>query len=655
MSGSGEARIVAERYLLLERLGRGGMGTVWRATDQVLGRTVAVKEVHLGGGGEGVATQVQRAHREARAIAGLSHPGVINIYDLVADDSGLWLVMELVDGPSLADHVARDGVLAPSTVAGIGRQLLAALEAVHATGALHRDIKPGNVLLRRDGRVVLCDFGIAALAGTAPLTTDGGVVGSLEYIAPERLRGQPAGPASDLFSLGCTLCALLSGSSPFARPEAAAVLHAVAYEEAVLPAAAGPLGPVLAALLSKDPAARPSVAETVRMLESGPTVPAVPAVPARDAAGPRGAAGGAGAAGGPSGAGAPGRSEGSDVREPDVQGPGVQAPGERAPGVRGDAGAPGGPGGPGVAGGKASRRRRRPVLLAAAALLAVGAVTAGLLASRATSGAGEDGGTGAAPSGRPSAGQGGPGPGRNPSTDGGDPAAASLHRVDAAMPVPGAGNPRAPGRYWLFGGTSYLRARIAPSADVVRERLTVLKPLDSWRASIGKLPAFRDGIDAVLRVPGHRTEYWVFAGARYLRLRVADNGAYDDTLVAGPAPISDWDGAFEGLPGEGIDAVMPVPDDPEQVWVFSGDRYVRTRLDGEQPGGKVEVGPSRVDSWKNTFGRVPGFRTGIDEAMPVPGKPNQFWVFAGSRYMRIGVTDGEYADTLLQGPRPLDI
>ncbi|MFD0467812.1 serine/threonine-protein kinase [Nonomuraea thailandensis] len=255
----------SDRYVLLDRLGSGGMGTVWRATDQLLGRTVAVKEMHLQATGKARADRAARAHREAHAIARISHPNVVNVHDLVIEDERLWLVMEFVDGPSLKDRVAAAGPMSPSDVAGVGLQLLSALEAVHAAGALHRDVKPANVLVRRDGRVVLCDFGIAALTGAGPLTETGAVVGSYEYIAPERLNGGAVGPASDLFSLGVTLCVLL-GRSPFARPEAAGVLHAIARAEPELPPAAGPLRPVLEALLRKDPAARPSVAEASAMV-----------------------------------------------------------------------------------------------------------------------------------------------------------------------------------------------------------------------------------------------------------------------------------------------------------------------------------------------------------------------------------------------------
>ncbi|MFJ6700641.1 protein kinase [Streptomyces sp. NPDC091272] len=268
MSSTDGQRLVGGRYLLVEPLGRGGMGTVWRATDQVLERVVAVKETHPQPAGEAREERWERARREALAVARIAHPHVIDIYDLVHQDDRAWLVTEFVDGPSLADHVAQNGPLDVRRVAEIGAQLLDALGAVHAVGALHRDVKPANVLLRPDGAVVLCDFGIATLAGADSLTVPGGVLGSVEYIAPERLTGGDVGPASDLFSLGCTLAALIGGRSPFARQVPVASLHAVASEPAEIPAAAGPLGGLLESLLRKDPAERPAPEEVARVLRT---------------------------------------------------------------------------------------------------------------------------------------------------------------------------------------------------------------------------------------------------------------------------------------------------------------------------------------------------------------------------------------------------
>ncbi|MER6410162.1 serine/threonine-protein kinase [Streptomyces humidus] len=259
--GSGAERLIADRYLLHDVLGRGGMGTVWRAHDRLLDRPVAAKELHiLTHGDDEHLVRMRRAVREARAVARVPHPHVIGVYDLVESEDRLWIVMELVDGPSLAHHVARSGPLTPQHTAVLGLQVLDALEAVHAAGTLHRDVKPANVLLRRDGRAVLTDFGIAALDDGEFLTSTGQLVGSLEFMAPERVTGSQTGPASDLWSLGATLATVCGGESPFRRPGGPATLHAVAYDEPVLSERLGPLLPVVEALLRKSPQERPSAA-----------------------------------------------------------------------------------------------------------------------------------------------------------------------------------------------------------------------------------------------------------------------------------------------------------------------------------------------------------------------------------------------------------
>ncbi|WP_159048732.1 serine/threonine-protein kinase, partial [Streptomyces sp. NRRL F-4489] len=264
----GEGRLIGGRYRLGIRLGRGGMGTVWRATDEVLGRQVAVKELHL----DDVAAEPEarvrrdRAMREARAVAQVKHPNVIVVHDVVEQDGRPWIVMELVEGPSLADRLASAGPLAPDEAARIGRALLGALRAAHARGVLHRDIKPANVLLEDGGRVVLTDFGIAQLPGATTLTDAGGFVGSPEYTAPERMAGRDAGPAADLWSLGVLLCAALTGATPFRRDTMAGVLHAVVYEDIELPVGVGPLAEVVRGLLERDPRRRLDVDAAERML-----------------------------------------------------------------------------------------------------------------------------------------------------------------------------------------------------------------------------------------------------------------------------------------------------------------------------------------------------------------------------------------------------
>ncbi|MFC5953581.1 serine/threonine-protein kinase [Streptomyces pratens] len=261
-------RLIADRYLLHDILGRGGMGTVWRAHDQLLDRQVAAKELHIAtDGDEDHRVRLRRAVREARAVARVPHPHVVGVHDLVEYEGRLWIVMELVQGPSLADRVARSGPLTPQRTATLGLQLLGALRAVHDAGTLHRDVKPANVLLRPDGGAVLTDFGIAALDDGEFLTSSGQLVGSIEYMAPERALAQESGPASDLWSLGATLVTVCGGQSPFRRPAYPATLHAVVYDEAVLPERLGPLRPVVEALLRKGPGERPTAADVAVALQ----------------------------------------------------------------------------------------------------------------------------------------------------------------------------------------------------------------------------------------------------------------------------------------------------------------------------------------------------------------------------------------------------
>ncbi|MCQ0008819.1 serine/threonine-protein kinase [Actinomadura madurae] len=230
-------RLLARRYRLVTQVGRGGMGTVWQAHDEVLGRDVAVKEVILPHGltDEERAVHHKRTFREARTAARLGHPGVVTVYDVVEEDDRPWIIMELIKARSLDQVIKQDGPLEPRRAAEIGRQMLAALHAAHDAGVLHRDVKPSNVLITGTGRMgeraVLTDFGIATASGDATLTQTGLVMGSPAYIAPERARGRVAGPASDLWSLGVTLYAMLHGKSPFERPEPMAALVAVISDE----------------------------------------------------------------------------------------------------------------------------------------------------------------------------------------------------------------------------------------------------------------------------------------------------------------------------------------------------------------------------------------------------------------------------------------
>ncbi|MEV0734619.1 protein kinase [Streptomyces sp. NPDC050549] len=260
--------MVTGRYRLVESIGQGGMGRVWRAADEMLDRQVAVKEMRIDGlDPEDTRTRRERTLREARATARIDHPNVVRVYDVVDEGERLWIVMELVAGRSLERIMAEDGPVGPREAARIGLGLVAALRQVHAGGVLHRDIKPGNVLVEsRAQRVVLTDFGIAAIQDAKALTMVGMLVGSPDYMAPERISGRPQGPPSDIWSLGATLCAALGGRSPFSRDTTLATLHAVLYEEPELPPAAGPLREVLAALLEKEPSVRPGLEEVEEVL-----------------------------------------------------------------------------------------------------------------------------------------------------------------------------------------------------------------------------------------------------------------------------------------------------------------------------------------------------------------------------------------------------
>nr|WP_272921898.1 serine/threonine-protein kinase [Streptomyces sp. SID1034] len=251
-------QLLANRYRLGRLLGQGGMGAVWCAHDEQLGRDVAVKELRLPGhlGDAERQNWIARLDREARAAARLKHPGIITVHDRISGSDGRpWIVMELVDGGSLADLIETHGALTPQRAAVVGRQVAAALGAAHRMGITHRDIKPANILLEEE-RVVLTDFGIAALEGDATLTATGMIMGTPAFMAPEQVRGLPATAASDLWSLGATLYAAVEGRAPFAGTAPSAVLVAVATEPPIPAVRAGVLGPVLDGLLHKDPATR---------------------------------------------------------------------------------------------------------------------------------------------------------------------------------------------------------------------------------------------------------------------------------------------------------------------------------------------------------------------------------------------------------------
>ncbi|MFI7100867.1 serine/threonine-protein kinase [Streptomyces sp. NPDC050161] len=263
-------RVIDDRFELAQRLGGGGMGTVWRARDLALHRDVALKEVRpqsVDEDAESVRTLRARVLREARALARVDHPNVVTIHHIIdgGSDTYPWLVMELVTGGSLQDRFDR-GPMTPTDAARLGRDLLAALVAAHAHGIEHRDVKPANVLLRPDGRPVLTDFGIAALQGATRLTATDSVIGSPDYMAPERVRGRVGGPAADLWSLGMLLYVAVEGRNPLRRGSTLATLAAVLHDEVPEPRCAGPLTDVLMSLLVHDPAARPDAATLDRQL-----------------------------------------------------------------------------------------------------------------------------------------------------------------------------------------------------------------------------------------------------------------------------------------------------------------------------------------------------------------------------------------------------
>ncbi|GAA2549795.1 MULTISPECIES: serine/threonine-protein kinase [Streptomyces] len=298
-----QGRLVGGRYRLIERIGSGGTGTVWRALDELVEREVAVKQPRLPGepGDERNRRAARRLYREARAAARVDHPAAVSIHDVVVEEDGPdgpgepgglpWIVMELVRGESLHQVLER-GPLPPAEAARIGLAVLGALRAAHSVGIVHRDVKPANVLLgppppsspleRGDPRrrVVLTDFGIARVPGEESLTASGESIGSLEFVAPERMSGRGAGPASDLWSLGVLLYAAVEGRPPFRRTTVESTLAAVITEDPPGPKRAGPLGPLIVRLLAKDPGERPDAEEAAAALEAAAGGRPVPQAPA---------------------------------------------------------------------------------------------------------------------------------------------------------------------------------------------------------------------------------------------------------------------------------------------------------------------------------------------------------------------------------------
>jgi hypothetical protein len=379
---TGQDRVVAGRYRLGEQVGIGAMGIVWRAWDERLRRTVAVKQLLLQPGlDEARAEEARlRSLREARIAARLHHPNVVIVYDVAEDDGQPWLVMEYVPSTSLGTAL-RDGPMAPYAVAAIGAQAAAGLAAAHAVHVVHRDVKPGNVLLGDDGIVKIADFGISRAVDDVVLTATGLLTGTPAYLAPEMAKGEVPAPSSDVFALGATLYAAVEGTPPFGLSDnPLALLHLVAAGKVRPPTRSGPLTPVLADLLRIDPADRPTMREAHEALAALAAERTLPVrLPAGDTAGTEA-----------SGRSWAGDTEGTRARpagRPSVR------PGPGRPSARTQVGMPMAPD---RAQARPVRRPVRLVLVVAVALLAIGAAV--VLVERVGGGAATaDAGHGATP------------------------------------------------------------------------------------------------------------------------------------------------------------------------------------------------------------------------------------------------------------------
>jgi hypothetical protein len=274
-------RRIADRYVLQEPLGKGGMGVVWRARDTVLQREVAIKrvDVPVSMSAPEISAVRRRVLREARAAAALNHANVVTVFDVLEEDDHAYIVMELVQAPTLKEVVDSRGPLPPSEAAAVALGVLEALSAAHARGITHRDVKPANVMLAGTGAVKLADFGIASVKDDPKITATGMVLGSPQFMAPEQARHGEAGPPADMWGLGATLYFAVEGKPPFEKEGGPIpVLTAVLHEDVPPPRRAGELAPVIERLLSKEPADRPNEARVRRMLEGvssgGPAAPA---------------------------------------------------------------------------------------------------------------------------------------------------------------------------------------------------------------------------------------------------------------------------------------------------------------------------------------------------------------------------------------------
>jgi serine/threonine protein kinase/sugar lactone lactonase YvrE len=263
--------LVAHRYRLVQVIGTGGMGRVWLGRDEVIGREVAIKELLLPAGldEQQRALLCQRAMREAQLAGQLNHPGIVTVHDVVSYNGTPMIVMEFVRGGSLSDAIKARGALPVDQVAHVANAMLGALRVAHQAGIVHRDLKPANVLLSGD-RVVITDFGIARLTGDVPLTTDGSIVGTPAYMAPEQGTGAPITPATDMWSLGATLYAAVEGRPPYQGQDFMTTLSMLLTQEPPPPARAGHLSSLLGGLLRKNPAERASVDQALALLAGAP-------------------------------------------------------------------------------------------------------------------------------------------------------------------------------------------------------------------------------------------------------------------------------------------------------------------------------------------------------------------------------------------------
>ncbi|MCX4906061.1 protein kinase [Streptomyces sp. NBC_00878] len=351
--------LLSGRYRLVDSIGSGGMGRVWRAHDEVLHRAVAIKELtaalYVSDSDQSVL--LARTRAEARAAARINHSAVVTVHDVLEHDGRPWIVMELVEGHSLADAIKEAGRVEPREAARVGLWVLRALRAAHAAGVLHRDVKPGNVLISNDRRVLLTDFGIAQVEGDTTITRTGEIVGSVDYLAPERVRGHDPGPSSDLWALGATLYTAVEGRSPFRRTTPLTTMQAVVADEPEELRHAGALAPVIAALLRKEPDERPGPDEAEQMLAEAaegrapssaqayvPTEHVANSYESDGSHGSWGTYGSAQGAYGPQGSQSP---QGAHGAQGALGASGPQsAPGSPgAPGAFGSPGVPGGPGG----------------------------------------------------------------------------------------------------------------------------------------------------------------------------------------------------------------------------------------------------------------------------------------------------------------------